>query len=88
MYVAMPEDYIPPVGFNVTFTADGLTGDTTQCTMISTIDDDILEGDHDFTVMVDSASPDVVTVGTPSSATATLLDNESMSCQCFCFEMV
>ena len=78
MCVTMPDDYIPPVGFNVTFAADGLTGDATQCVMISTTDDDVLEGDHNFTVMVDSATPDVVTVGTPSSVTATLLDNDSM----------
>ena len=76
--VALPEDYVPPNGFNVTFAADGLTGDATQCTMISTTDDEVLEGDHSFTVMLDSATPDVVTVGTPSSATATLLDNDSM----------
>ena len=73
----MPDDYIPPADLNVTFAADGLMGNATQCVMILTTDDDVLEGDHDFTVMVDSVTPDVVTVGTPSSATATLLDNDS-----------
>ena len=83
--IATPDDYIPPTDFNVTFAADGLMGDTTQCAMISTTNDDVLEGDHDFTVIVDSTTPDVVTVGTPSSATATLLDNDSM---CYCIEII
>ena len=75
---AMPEDYISPADFNVTFAADDLMGDATQCAMISTTDDNVLEGDHDFTVMLGRATPDVVTIDTPSSATATLVDNDSM----------
>ena len=43
--------------------------------MISTTDDNVVEGDHDFTVMLDSATP---TIGAPSSATASLLDNDSV----------
>ena len=73
----MSEDFDPPSGFGVTFSAAGLSGDTMQCATITTTDDDILEGDHAFTVMIDSVTPDVVTAGMPSSQTATLLDNES-----------
>ena len=76
----MPDDYDPPSGFGVTFPAANVSGDTMQCTTIPTTDDMILEGDHNFTVIVDSATPDVVTVGAPSSQTAILLDNESKLC--------
>ena len=73
---AMPADYDPPPGLGVTFSA-GLLGDAMQCVTIPTTDDEVLEGEHDFMVMLDSATPDVVTIGTSSSHTATLLDNES-----------
>ena len=43
--------------------------------MISTTDDMAAEGDHDFTVAIDSASPSV-TLGTPSSVIATILDDD------------
>ena len=78
----MPDDYDPPLGFGVTFPAAGLSlmGDTMQCATIQTTDDEVLEGEHDFMVMVDSVTPDVVTIGAPSSQTATLLDDESKLC--------
>ena len=75
----MPDDFNPPFGFGVTFPAAGLSGDTTQCATIPTTDDEVLEGDHDFMVMLDSVTPDVVTIGN-SLETATLLDNESKLC--------
>ena len=45
------------------------------CAMISTIDDAILEGDHDFTVAIDSFVPSTaVTVGGANSFDITLTD--------------
>jgi len=40
--------------------------------------DDVLEGNEDFTVSIDSSSlPDGVTRGSPGSATVTILDDDS-----------
>ena len=45
------------------------------CAMISTIDDFILEGDHDFTVAIDSFVPSTtVTVGGANSFDITITD--------------
>ena len=63
-----------PSPFTVIFPA-GTLMDNTMTVMISTTDDMAAEGDHDFTVMIDSTSPSV-TVGSPSSVTATILDND------------
>lgn len=49
--------------------------DSTMNVMISTTDDMAAEGDHDFTVDIDSASPSV-TLGTPSSVSATIQDDD------------
>ena len=58
----------------MTFLAGTLT-DSTMNVMISTTDDMAAEGDHDFTVDIDSASPSV-TLGTPSSVSATIQDDD------------
>ena len=68
--------YVSPEGFNVTFAADSLMDNTSQCAMISTTDDDVRKEDLEFTVILDFVTPDVVTVGTPSSVTATVIDND------------
>ena len=64
-----------PSPFTVTFSS-GTSMDSTMTVMISTTDDMAAEGDHAFTVAIDSTSLSV-TVGSPSSVTATILDNDS-----------
>ena len=58
----------------MTFPAGTLINSTMNV-MISTTDDMAAEGNHDFTVAIDSASPSV-TLGTPSSVIATILDDD------------
>ena len=53
----------------------GTSTDSTMTVMISATDDMAAEGDHVFTVVIDSTSLPV-TVGPPSSVTATILDND------------
>ena len=50
----------------------------TSCVNISILQDMVLEGDHNFSVVVTSATPSVVMVGVPSEETVTILDDESM----------
>ena len=49
--------------------------DSTENVMINTTADMAAEGNHDLTVAIDSASPSV-TLGTPSSVIATILDDD------------
>ena len=58
----------------MTFPA-GILTDSTMNVMISTTDDMAAEGDHVFTVAIDSASASV-TFGTPSTVSATILDDD------------
>ena len=70
-----------PDFFNVTFVA-GTVSDTSVCVFISTIDDTNFEGEHEFTVSAVATrpitSPSIVMIGTPSSITVTIIDNEGM----------
>lgn len=54
--------------------------------MISAIDDAIAEGDEDFTVSIGSTSK-TITVGQPTSVTATILDNDRKSEAFLCITM-
>ena len=40
------------------------------------VDDSFVEGDQDFVISIDSVEPMMVTIGTPSSASVTILDND------------
>ena len=47
------------------------------CSFISIIDDNMVEGDHDFSVSLSSVNLNGVTISVPSStATVTILDND------------
>ena len=45
-----------------------------ECVMIETVDDDALEGNHDFSVRVDRISPDGVVTANWESFTVTITD--------------
>ena len=70
-------DFTAPTPFTVTF-ASGTLSDGTMTAMIATMDDAIAEGDEVFTVAITSTSP-AVTVGTPSSVSVTITDNDRKS---------
>ena len=53
----------------------GTTSDTTMCTNITIVEDDVLECDQYFTVEINSTSPNI-TVGTPSIVTVTIKDTD------------
>ena len=72
------EDYDLPVNdsnfFTVTFGVGSGDG-TVETTMISAVEDTAVEGDHDFTVSIQSTSPPA-TIEASSSVTATIIDND------------
>ena len=70
------EDYTEPSEFTVVFPS-GTSSNVT--TMINTTDDSAVEGDHNFTVSIINSSIPLVTVGTPSSMTVTIMDNDRTS---------
>ena len=63
--------------FEATFAVGTGPGDT-ACANISIIDDATLEGDHSFTVSLDSTTPSGVNISIPSaSTTVNIEDNDS-----------
>ena len=71
----MTDDYILPSPFEVTFPCFNFTN--IACVNVQLVDDDGAEGDHDFTVSIESTSPDV-TFGMPTSATVTIGDDDGI----------
>ena len=62
-----------PIQFVIVFFASSTNG-MEACVYIDIIDDEVLEGNHDFHVfLVDTCPP--VTIGNPSSATVTMKVN-------------
>ena len=51
---------------------------TVETAMISAVEDTAVEGDHDFTVSIQSTSPPA-TIGASSSVTATIMDDDRKS---------
>ena len=60
--------------FNVTFHVGSGDG-TVETVIISAVEDTAVEGDHDFTVSIQSPTNPLATVGI-SSVTATIMDND------------
>ncbi len=74
-HVAEPEDYILPAPFNVTFTsADFSAGVVMQCLNITIVNDTDVECDHDFTVGIESITPEVAN-DLSSTVTVTIDDS-------------
>ena len=63
--------------FTVTF-AVGSGDGTVETAMISAVEDTAVEGDHEFTVSIQSTSPQAM-LGTSSSVTATIMDDDRKS---------
>ena len=71
----MPGDYDPTNDTLTVVFLNGTMSNTTMCTNITIVEDDVLECDHDFTVEITSISPSI-TVGTPSNVTVTIQDTD------------
>jgi len=75
-------DYSAADPLSITFPAVSSVNGTTACANVTIIDDAALEGNHSFTVTVSSLelSPggeySGLEIGTPSSATINIIDNE------------
>ena len=91
-FLPTEEDYILPLNnsslFTVTFGVGSDDGSSVSCegsgygnvqtVMISTVDDCVVEGDHYFTVSINSTSPPAM-IGTCSSMVAKIMDDDCKS---------
>ena len=76
-YAVLGQDYTATDPLTVTFEDQVTSNGSLSCAYITIIDDDALEGDHNFTVMVDMTEPPI-TIGGPSSAQVNIEDNEGI----------
>ena len=72
IFVGIEEDFTKPALLIVAFT----TQTTPQCATFDILDDDLLEGDHAFTVEIIDAG-DAVLDSRSSSTIITIVDDES-----------
>ena len=72
IFVGIAEDFTKPALLIVAFT----TQTTPQCVTFDILDDDLLEGDHDFTVEIIDVG-DAVLDSRSSSTIITIVDDES-----------
>ena len=67
------DDFTLPSPFDVTVPVNSLSG-SSQCANITFVDDDIIEGDHSFTVSI--SDPGGAETVDPTVATVTIDDND------------
>ena len=70
-------DYVSVTPVRLVFLTNSSVGDT-QCFEIEVLNDNILEGDHAFSLELVDTSPSVIRIGMPSTASVTIVDDESM----------
>jgi len=63
--------------FEATFLAMSTSDGDTVCDIVSIIDDDVLEGEHSFEILITATDPQLIDIN-PASAFVTIEDNESM----------
>ena len=66
---------VPPDVFEATFLA--MSTSETACDNFTIIDDDVLEGEHSFEILITATDPQLVNIN-PASAFVTIEDNEGM----------
>ena len=69
------EDYTEPSPLQVTFSSGDMVGDT-ACAAFGILNDDNLEGDHEFTVNLESVTPPGPVLSAPFSTTVSISDDE------------
>ena len=66
-------------GISLIFGGGNTSNGDSQCIEVTVTDDDIFEGDQQFTVTIDSVSPSsVASIDSPSSLTVTIQDNNGL----------
>ena len=73
----MGEDFTEPSPLQVTFSSGDLIGDT-ACTTLGIINDNNLEGDHEFTVSLETVAPPGLVISNSSTATVSIMDDEGI----------
>jgi len=68
---------VPPDIFKATFLAMSTSNGDTSCDIVTIIDDDVLEGEHSFEILITATDPQLVNIN-PASAFVTIEDNEGM----------
>ena len=69
------DDFTPSTPFEITF---AVGSPDTSCVNVAIVDDNVLEGDHDFSVEITNVGPSAM-IGTPDSTVVTITDDESKS---------
>ena len=74
------EDFtvVPPDIFEATFFAMSTSNGDTACDIVTIIDDEVLEGEHSFEILITTTDPQLVDIN-PASAFVTIADNEGMT---------
>ena len=77
--IVLGEDFtvVPPDIFEATFFAMSTSNGDTACDIVTIIDDDVLEGEHSFEILITTTDPQLVNIN-PASAFVTIADNEGM----------
>ena len=80
IYISFAEnvDFTVPDPLQVTIPA-GPIPSSPACVLIMATEDTQIEGDHGFTVSINQPSLSGVTVGSPGSASVTIIDNDGMT---------
>ena len=68
-------DFTPPAPFDITF---AVGAPDTSCVNVMIVDDNVLEGDYDFSVDIDDVGTSAM-IGTPDATVITITDDESKS---------
>ena len=68
---------VPPDVFEATFLAMSTSNGDAACDIVTIIDDDVLEGEHSFEILITATDPQLVNID-PASAIVTIEDNEGM----------
>ena len=73
------EDFtvVPPDIFEATFLAMSTSNGDTACDNVTIIDDNVLEGEHSFEILITVTDPQLININ-PASAFVTIEDNEGM----------
>ena len=78
--IVLGEDFtvVPPDIFEATFFAMSTSNGDTACDIVTIIDDEVLEGEHSFEILITTTDPQLVDIN-PASAFVTIADNEGMT---------
>ena len=68
---------VPPNIFEATFLAMSTSNGDTACDVVTIIDDEVLEGEHSFEILITATDLQLVNIN-PASAFVTIADNEGM----------